>query len=212
MAIPAICQIGILPTDSLKLVLVDFDYPTETVRLQPNRERVRSVGPGINFIPQLVILPDNETGYVLKTIAIPIPLVLDSIIVDNPPGSLTKFSGTWSHFINTTTNWYLNTASVSSQSGATVSYECNPCRQIKWYTEKYPTHGKVAVSIDDGPEKVVDLYNATRQSKIRVFQSDILPEGKHTIKIRCTGTRNSAASNHILIHDYFTIIKKKNAN
>jgi O-glycosyl hydrolase len=65
--------------------------------------------------------------------------------------------------------------------------------QIQLYTSTGPDHGIAAMSIDGGPENEVDLYSATRVDQIPVYASPTLPNGKHTLTVRVTGRRSSAA-------------------
>lgn len=57
-----------------------------------------------------------------------------------------------------------------------------------------PAHGTYAVSVDGGPETVVDAYSATRQYQQLLFSTGILDPGAHTIVLRVTGQKNPAAS------------------
>jgi hypothetical protein len=47
----------------------------------------------------------------------------------------------------------------------------------------------IAISIDGGPETTVDQYGLTRDTKM-FWQSDVLPTGQHTMRVRVTGEQN----------------------
>ncbi|HMG91676.1 MAG TPA: hypothetical protein VK589_16575, partial [Chryseolinea sp.] len=79
--------------------------------------------------------------------------------------------------------------------------------KIEWYTEVGPTHGIVGVSIDGGPEVMVDLYAAAFNQMVKVWELDTLAPSERTIKLRCTGTKNALSSNAYLITDLFKIFK-----
>ena len=61
------------------------------------------------------------------------------------------------------------------------------------------------MSVDDGPETMVDLYAASRQNYALAFTSGTLAEGTHNIKIRVTGGRNSSSSGSYAIIDYLKV-------
>jgi hypothetical protein len=77
--------------------------------------------------------------------------------------------------------------------------------KIDFYSSKASHHGIVAISIDNGAEKNVDLYSATRQNYAMVFSSGTLPQGTHTIKIRVTGSKNASATGTYGIIDYIKV-------
>lgn len=54
--------------------------------------------------------------------------------------------------------------------------------------------GKFAISVDDGPETIVDCYSLFRSNNQTLYQQSGLARGQHTIKIRVTGTKNSWSS------------------
>ena len=64
-----------------------------------------------------------------------------------------------------------------------------------------PWHGRAAVSIDGGPERVVDYYSATRQDQVRVFTSPVLARGEHVLKVRVLGTRSATSTGDVVTID-----------
>ncbi len=84
-------------------------------------------------------------------------------------------------------NTYSNTANAT----ATIAFTGT---KIEYYAVTDPGHGRVAVSIDNGPETVVDLYSTTRTPNTLVWTSPTLTSGSHTLTIRATGTKNSSAT------------------
>lgn len=72
-------------------------------------------------------------------------------------------------------------------------------KQIVLYAQTRRDGGIVAVSIDDGPETLVDCYypqlphHATVQPTVPVFKSQMLACGPHVLKIRVTGKSNPAS-------------------
>ena len=109
----------------------------------------------------------------------------------------------WIHGTITNT-FYNSTHSATVVNGAYVTFKFAAGR-IYWYTEKKKTHGIVAISIDGGPETLIDLYSSTEQH-VLVYTSPFLDRlATHTFKIRATGTKNAASTNYYAIHDYFVI-------
>ena len=73
--------------------------------------------------------------------------------------------------------------------------------QIAYYAVTDSKHGIAAVSIDGGPETLVDLYSPSRTGDVPVWRSPVLPAGTHTLKIRVTGTKNTASSGYYVTID-----------
>jgi hypothetical protein len=116
-----------------------------------------------------------------------------------------KYTGTaWTHGISTSDPYYMKTVSYSNTTNhyATLSFTGN---KVEFYSAKASHHGIVAVSVDEGPETMVDLYAASRQNFALAFTSGTLAEGTHSIKIRVTGGRNSSSSGSYAIIDYLKV-------
>lgn len=115
-----------------------------------------------------------------------------------------RYFGTGWIYGKTTTTFYNSTHSASTRNGAYLTFTFYG-NGIEWFTERKNTHGIVVLSIDGGVEVTIDLYSSTEQHMV-VFRAYELPLGTHTIKIRSTGTKNPAATNYYIIHDYFRVI------
>ena len=69
--------------------------------------------------------------------------------------------------------------------------------QIILYAQIREDGGIAAISLDDGPETLVDchypqlLHHATVQPTAPVYRSEMLDPGPHVLKIRVTGTKNT---------------------
>lgn len=116
-----------------------------------------------------------------------------------------NFSGSGWVFGKSTSDPYLNmTVSYSNVVNDFVSITFVGNR-VDFFSAKAPHHGIVSVSIDNGPEELVDLYAASRENFANVFSSEGLTQGEHTIKIRVTGSKNSAATGAYAIIDYVKV-------
>lgn len=116
----------------------------------------------------------------------PAPISIDNIDSRNVYGL------TWTHTANTSwlTNFHNKTGSFSSTTGATIITSFTG-HTVEWWTEKRENHGIAGVSIDNGPEEIVDLYaDRTDNNSQLVYSRSGLANGNHTIKIRVTGNKN----------------------
>ncbi len=77
--------------------------------------------------------------------------------------------------------------------------------QLVWLGRTGTGYGKAKVSIDGGPDSIVDLYSATTQSEQQIFDSGILPYEKHTVTIEWTGEKNADAKGTAIDIDAFVI-------
>ena len=79
--------------------------------------------------------------------------------------------------------------------------------KIELYSQMDSAHGQVAISVDGGPEVLVDQYHAQQVTGELFWQSDVLEYGTHTVKVRVTGVStgnpdNACASfGHALVYE-----------
>ncbi|MDF2540557.1 MAG: outer rane adhesin like protein [Herbinix sp.] len=66
-------------------------------------------------------------------------------------------------------------------------------------------NGIAAISVDDGPETLVDLYSPTLSPSTAMFTTPLLASGKHTLKIRVTGDKNVSSEYNYVNIDRFDI-------
>lgn len=93
----------------------------------------------------------------------------------------------------------------SSQVNATATFSFTGTGVV-WIAAKWYNRGIAAVSLDGGPEQMVDLYapgipgdTSTVSFQQQVYSASGLSNGPHTLTIRVTGNRNPAASSPYLI-------------
>nr|WP_285891423.1 glycosyl hydrolase 53 family protein [Paenibacillus pasadenensis] len=101
-----------------------------------------------------------------------------------------QYVGTWSSSAND--HW-------TNVSGSYFNFRFTGT-EITLIGAKDPGHGIAAISIDGGPETMVDLYAPTRQI-VPYFNSGPLAQGPHTVKVRVTNTKNSSSSNTYVVVD-----------
>lgn len=86
-------------------------------------------------------------------------------------------------------------------------------RQAILYARVFERGGIAAVSIDDGPETLVDCYypqlphHATVQPIIPVFRSPLLPRGPHALTLRVTGDKNPASQGKAIRPAYLSVLE-----
>ena len=64
--------------------------------------------------------------------------------------------------------------------------------RIRYYGFAEANHGIIALSIDDGPETMVDQYGTSRENRM-FWQSPVLSSGTHTLRARSTAEQNPAS-------------------
>lgn len=74
---------------------------------------------------------------------------------------------------------------------------------VTWLSNKGPSRGMAAVTIDGVSKGTVDLYSATPAAFSKAFGG--LSTGAHTILIKVTGTRNAASTGTGVVVDGFTV-------
>lgn len=83
-------------------------------------------------------------------------------------------------------SYYLNDNSWSGTTNSYYQVRFNGTK-IDLYGPRAPNHGIAAVSIDGGPETLVDFYSASRLDNILVWRSPVLASG--------TGSTSSGSDN-----------------
>jgi methyl-accepting chemotaxis protein len=64
--------------------------------------------------------------------------------------------------------------------------------RIRYYGFAEANHGIIALSVDDGPETLIDEYGTSRESRM-FWQSPALSSGTHTLRARSTAEQNPAS-------------------
>ena len=64
--------------------------------------------------------------------------------------------------------------------------------RVRYYGFAEANHGLIALSVDDGPETIVDQYGTSRENRM-FWQSPVLPRGTHVLRARATGDQNPAS-------------------
>jgi hypothetical protein len=75
---------------------------------------------------------------------------------------------------------------------------------LKWIGVKGTNFGIAKITIDGTTTQTVDLYNAS-SVVTTVWTSPTLANGAHTIKIQCTGTKNTKSTATYIGVDAFDV-------
>jgi hypothetical protein len=78
--------------------------------------------------------------------------------------------------------------------------------EVRLYGARAPWHGIAAVSIDGGPETMVDTYATGRADGVLLWNSPLLAAGAHTLKVRVTGQKNANASGTYVVADRVDVV------
>src|SRR5206468_925746 len=66
--------------------------------------------------------------------------------------------------------------------------------QIALLGARTPDSGIAALSVDGGPETMVDLYAKPLTGQVPNYVSPVLKSGRHTLRVRVTGQKNPAST------------------
>jgi hypothetical protein len=94
-------------------------------------------------------------------------------------------------------DWRLSTGNVATD--GTNTYSCNTGdvavlrfrgTQATFFGVTDANHGLVGLSIDSGPEMIIDEYSPSRAAGVQLWTSAALSNGEHTLTVRVTGQSN----------------------
>lgn len=77
--------------------------------------------------------------------------------------------------------------------------------QIDVYSIKAPVHGIAGISLDGGPEVLVDCYAPTRLENTLIYSSPSVSYGQHHLQVRVTGKQNPASQGSYVVADHVAI-------
>jgi hypothetical protein len=101
-----------------------------------------------------------------------------------------NYQGRWGHAVaNVEAD---GTNSHSSMPGDTASMRFGGTR-IKFFGVAAPNHGMATISVDGGPETVIDQYAEARLHGVLNWESATLPRGEHTFRLTVLGESNPAS-------------------
>jgi hypothetical protein len=108
-------------------------------------------------------------------------------------------SAGWSHCTscNDSATFYNESISWDNTTNDVATLKFNGSK-VKLYGFTDPRDGIAAISIDNGPEAMVDFYSPTRTGNVLLWASPTLSESQHTLKIRTTGTHSAGSTDNYI--------------
>ncbi|MEV4859514.1 RICIN domain-containing protein [Streptomyces ossamyceticus] len=123
--------------------------------------------------------------------------------VDDKAAGVT-YSGTWSNWNDTKD--MNGSEKFTSRAGDSVQYAFTGSG-VRYLSMKQPNMGKVDLYLDGAlVQSGIDAYASTVTKQVVLFEKTDLAAGPHTIKVVCTGTKNTASSNTVCALDAFAFI------
>ena len=114
--------------------------------------------------------------------------------------------------IGSTRTWTTNSNSVMSGGSYAWSTSTAAWKRlyftgtgVKWITATNSTYGKAWVYVDQRAPVLVDLYSASVQPRVAVYDSGTLPAGSHAIRIVPAGEKNAASTGTYVGVDAFDV-------
>ncbi|WP_203902589.1 methyl-accepting chemotaxis protein [Virgisporangium aliadipatigenens] len=98
-----------------------------------------------------------------------------------------EYIGSWCHSGANAETSGTNTYNITPDDVARIRFTGT---KVRFYAITGPNHGIGAVSLDGGPETLVDMYSPERRSGVKLYESPTLPRGQHTLTIRVTNRWN----------------------
>lgn len=111
-----------------------------------------------------------------------------------------EYVGTWKHDNYEVEGNYEGDEHWTKSEGASANFRFAGTK-IKLYGIKDVNAGIVGIAIDDGEEILVDCHASARQFQELLYESQGLSAGLHTLRIRCTGTKNESATDTVVSLD-----------
>jgi hypothetical protein len=145
-----------------------------------------------------LVLSTAKSGTTLFTDAVEYVTLGGGTTSVDDANAAVAYSGGWGHATGET-GLYAGTNSYNDVAGATATLGFVGTG-VTLHAVTAPNHGIVAVSVDGGPEALVDEYATARTGDVAVWTSPRLSSGTHTVRVRATGTQRAQST-----HDWATV-------
>ena len=119
--------------------------------------------------------------------------------VDDTDASIAYSSG-WGAYIGN--GGYLNTEHYVTLAAATATFTFTGTK-ARFYGFKRNDLGIAEISVDGVVQTTIDCYNSSMLVNQMLYETAALTSGSHTLKVKCTGTKNTSASSYQTIVDAF---------
>ena len=117
----------------------------------------------------------------------------DIVAVQGSGPDQISYAGHWTHTQGSSIiGSFAGTVSTSSGRGASATLRFTGT-QVRLYTAEASDHGIMAVSLDNGPQVLIDTYAANETGDVLVYTSPTLTPGSHVLTIRATNAHDVAS-------------------
>ncbi|MZQ85324.1 hypothetical protein GQF01_24715 [Paenibacillus sp. 5J-6] len=166
---------------------------------------------------KVIEIPDSslksETQFVQRTASTGnnqrFEIAFDRTVNDNTTGTghdQFAYSSGWDYSLEQNAFSSDNHYSNITNSTVTITFIGT---KVRLYGAKNSNQGIAAISVDNGPETMVDMYSLSRMDQFLLFESaNLSTSQEHTLKIRVTGNKNASASNTYLSIDRVDILSR----
>lgn len=154
----------------------------------------------------------NGTYSIASATPTPLPtgaslLTFDDSIQGTGPNQWNYTGSDWGHCTSCNDSATFYNASISWDNTANDSVTLPfTGTQIQLYGYTDPRDGIGAVSIDGGPETMVDFYAPTRAGNVLLWSSPALSATSHVFKLRVTGTHDANATDNYVGPDRADVV------
>ncbi|KKL52186.1 hypothetical protein LCGC14_2288020, partial [marine sediment metagenome] len=97
--------------------------------------------------------------------------------------------------------YYKQTAHYSREAGAAATFTFSGTK-ARFYGCKRNDLGIVDIAVDGQVKATLDLYQPSREY-VKLYDTDELPPGNHTLEVKVTGKKHRDSVNHYVIVDAF---------
>ncbi len=163
--------------------------------------------PGVDGTMNAAITAMTNHAKAMAGIVVPPPVITGAISGSTSVNDAT--TGTGSGQLNYSGSWIYSTGTAakfesddhySDTSGDTMTFNFTGTR-VQLFGAKDNHHGIGAFSIDGGTEKLGDYYATSRTDQTLIYDSGVLSQGTHTLKVRVTGTHSASSTDNVVTVD-----------
>jgi len=108
-----------------------------------------------------------------------------------------SYAGNWGHCANCGPSLYGRSNSWDGTANDAVTLAFSGTA-VALYGVKDTNNGIAAVSLDGGAETTVDLYASARTYTVVIWSAGGLAAGRHSLKLRVTGSKNASSSGYLV--------------
>lgn len=133
------------------------------------------------------------------------PAAARSVVVDDAQGSAVAYTGAWTP-VNGELPAHGGTLTSSNAKDAAAELTVEG-KRVLVFVKLAPNCGKAAIRLDGGSPDIVDTYSADEIWGVCVYQKELAPGEKHTLRIEVTGDRSERAKDSFVNLDGIRVLK-----